>query len=102
MVVNRPGRGRRYPIGGTDESGGWISFVPTQTFSTSDAAFSAQIKLVLSGSIPDAVGDTVTINNGDGVQAPPFSGNTNTIGICALYDPSQNAYFAINLGCPPA
>ncbi len=78
----------------------WISFAPTQTFSTSDAAFSATVKSV-HGNVPDAVDDVVTINNGDGVQDPPFSGDTSSIGICANYDPDTDAYYCINLGCPP-
>jgi hypothetical protein len=89
-------------LGIGDAGGGsWISFVPTQTFSTSDAAFSATVKSV-HGTVPDAVDDAVTINNGDGVQSPPFSGDTTTIGICANYDPVTDAYYCIQLGCPPS
>jgi len=75
----------------------WIEFTPTQTFSTSDDAFSATIDAV-HGTVPDDVDATVTINN----TKNAFSGDTSSLGVCANYDSVEDAYFCIQLGCPPA
>jgi len=73
----------------------WIEFTPTQTFSTSDAAFTATIDAV-HGTVPDAVSDEVTINN----TKAAFSGDTSSLGVCANYDSVEDAYYCIQLGCP--
>ena len=89
--------------GGSSSGMLWIEFTPTQTFATTDDAFSAHITAV-HGNAPGEVetgtgtGNDVTINN----TGLAFSGDADSIGICALYDPDTDAYYCISLGCPPA
>jgi hypothetical protein len=83
-----------WPGGGG--SGAWIEFTPDDDFTTADAAFSATVDAV-HGAVPDAVSDTVTINN----TKNGFEGGTSSLGFCANYDPATDAYYCINLGCPP-
>ena len=75
---------------------GLVVLAPTQTFATTDAAFSANLDEVY-GDAPDGTGTgDVTINNTGGI----FSGDTTSVGIALYLGGTVDAYFCIMIDCP--